>query len=234
MSMSFHVLSIILSASVDRFPDTHHLNQLRKTLLADHVKIYPAKDLFSDLESLPEGTLITLSLTHGLTIPDDAQHGVKYAVTDKLSKLQKHLYSILHRLDRGKGADVDITSLGTERIACRQELKQLRAEWPQGVPDHLKRKPVRDFNLEISAASLTTFACGSCNELCPITDKKLLVSRNSTLAYCAVPTKSIQVNLIWALTRIVSQSPIQERNLGSTLVTLNLLYPWTIPHMRAY
>jgi hypothetical protein len=50
-----------------------HLNQLRKTLLADHVKIYPAKDLFSDLESLPEGTLITLSLAHGLTVPDDAQ-----------------------------------------------------------------------------------------------------------------------------------------------------------------
>ncbi|KAJ7866891.1 hypothetical protein B0H13DRAFT_1897842 [Mycena leptocephala] len=46
-----------------------HLNQLRRVLLADHVNIYPAKDLFSDLEVLPKGTLITLALAHGLAIP---------------------------------------------------------------------------------------------------------------------------------------------------------------------
>jgi hypothetical protein len=52
-------------------------------------------------------------------------HGVKYALTDKLSKLLKHLYSFLHSLDRGKGIDEDITLTGTARIARRQDLKRL-------------------------------------------------------------------------------------------------------------
>jgi hypothetical protein len=47
-----------------------HLNQLQKVLLADHVAIYPAKDLFSDLDIFPKGTLITLALAHGLTVLD--------------------------------------------------------------------------------------------------------------------------------------------------------------------
>jgi hypothetical protein len=213
--MSFHVVSTLLSASADRFPDTHamlvaeslglsdpsrsrlfqHLNQLRRVLLADHVNIYPAKDLFSDLEVLPKHTLITLALAYGLAVPDHANcttlgnsvathigmglctlrefafitiacsstiaqadtliapgtvddpatrlqlyimrqiapvltsralrslldmHGVKYAPTDKTSKLHRHLLSFLHCLDRGKSADMDITSLGSERIARRQ------------------------------------------------------------------------------------------------------------------
>jgi hypothetical protein len=132
-------------------------------------------------------------------------HGVKYVATDKLGKLRRHLYSFLHHLDRGKAADIDISSLGSARITCRQELKRLRAEWPQVVPDHLKHKLVRNFNLEISAANLATFACGSCNELCPITDKKLLVSLTS----CDDPTIWTQANLLWRLTQIVSQALIQ-------------------------
>ncbi|KAJ7934430.1 hypothetical protein B0H13DRAFT_2305858 [Mycena leptocephala] len=233
-------------ATSSRIPDTY---VMLVALLTDHVNIYPAKDLFSDLEILPKGTLITLALAHGLTVPDDANcttlrnsiathigmglctlrdsafaaiacssiiaqpdtliapetvddpatrlqlyimhqiapvltsralrrlldmHGVRYATTDKTSKLRRHLLSFLHRLDRRKGADVDITSLGSERIARRQELKRLRTEWPQVVPDHLKRKLVRNFNLGISGANLATFACGSCNELCPITEKNTL------------------------------------------------------------
>jgi hypothetical protein len=47
-------------------------------------------------------------------------HGTKYAPTDKTSKLHRHLLSFLHRLDRGKVGDMDITSLGSEHIACRQ------------------------------------------------------------------------------------------------------------------
>jgi hypothetical protein len=51
---------------------THLLEHLRKALLTDHVTVYPVKDLFSDLDVLPKGTLITLALTHGLTVLDDA------------------------------------------------------------------------------------------------------------------------------------------------------------------
>ncbi|KAJ7893981.1 hypothetical protein B0H13DRAFT_1886144 [Mycena leptocephala] len=77
------------TAAPDRFPDmhvvlvaealglcdpsrTHLLEHLRKALLTDHVTVYPVKDLFSDLDVLPKGTLITLALTHGLTVLDDA------------------------------------------------------------------------------------------------------------------------------------------------------------------
>jgi hypothetical protein len=122
-------------------------------------------------------------------------HGVKYAVTDNLSKLRNHLYSFLHHLDCGKGADVDITSLGIERIAYQQELKRLRVDWPQVVPDHLKRKHVREFNLEISSASLTTFACGSCNELCPITAKQTLSFKEFDLDLLRRPLLALQCHL---------------------------------------
>ncbi|KAJ7856146.1 hypothetical protein B0H13DRAFT_1902796 [Mycena leptocephala] len=255
--MSFHVLSTLLSASAKQFPDTHfilvgeslglcdpsrtrllqHLNQLRKVVLADYVYIYPTKDLFTDLDVLPQGTLITQTPAHGLTadtliapglVDDPAtrlqiyimrqiapaltsralrrlldMHGVKYAATDKSS------------------ADVDITSLGSACVARRQELKCLRAEWPQVVPDHLKRKPVHNFNLEISAANLATFACGSCNELCPVTDKK-------TLSF-----EDFDLDLLRRPDHIVSQALIQERNLGSTLDTPKHLCPWEIPHLKA-
>jgi hypothetical protein len=42
------------------------------------------------------------------------------------------------------------------------------------IPDRLKRRLIRDFNLQISAENLATFACGICNELCPIADKKTI------------------------------------------------------------
>jgi hypothetical protein len=99
-------------------------------------------------------------------------HDIKYPETAKLKNLRNCLYSFLDRLDRGKFAVDDISLSGTARRARRRELKRLRAEWPQVVPDHLKRRLIRDFNLEISASNLATFACGSCNELCPVTDKR--------------------------------------------------------------
>jgi hypothetical protein len=64
--------------------------------------------------------------------------------------------------------------MGSARHARRTEIKRLRAEWPQVIPDHLKRRLIRDFNVQISAENLATFACGSCNELFPIADKKTI------------------------------------------------------------
>jgi hypothetical protein len=101
-------------------------------------------------------------------------HDIKYAEKAKLKKLRSHLYSFLDGLERGKGTDDELSLNGNARKARRRELKRLRADWPQVVPEHLKRKLMRDFNLEISAANLATFACGSCNELCPISDKRTI------------------------------------------------------------
>ncbi|KAJ7864716.1 hypothetical protein B0H13DRAFT_1898962 [Mycena leptocephala] len=261
------VTHFIAGSCANRFPESHvamvaqslglkdltrlnlnqHLDSRRTNLVSQHAKLYPARVIFSNLDSLPKGTLTSLALSHGLSLtdnpnrddlrtlivshiamgcctpcedalpllacssmtsqldsepqpssPDDASerlqiyimrqvapilsakplkrlldmHDIKYPETAKLKKLRNCLYSFLDRLDRGKFAVDDISLSGTARRARRRELKRLRAEWPQVVPDHLKRRLIRDFNLEISASNLATFACSSCNKLCPVTNKQ--------------------------------------------------------------
>jgi hypothetical protein len=105
-SLSFHVLSTLLSASSEWLPDAHvlllfeslrikemsrvalmqRLDQLRKVLPADHVRIYPAKILFSDLDSLPRGTLISLALMHGLSVQDNAtRNSLRASIAEHIS-----------------------------------------------------------------------------------------------------------------------------------------------------
>ncbi|KAJ7858292.1 hypothetical protein B0H13DRAFT_2573600 [Mycena leptocephala] len=98
-------------------------------------------------------------------------HGIKYSENFKLRHLCSHLYSFLDCLERGKCAGDELSLNGSARKARCRELKCLRADWPQVIPDNLKHRLIRDFKLEISAANLATFACGSCNEMCPISDK---------------------------------------------------------------
>ncbi|KAJ7917124.1 hypothetical protein B0H13DRAFT_1870643 [Mycena leptocephala] len=154
--MSFHVLSTLLSASAERFPDTHfilvaeslglcdpsrtrllqNLNQLRKVLLADYVYMYPTKaDTLIAPGSVDDPATrlqiyimrqIAPALTSRALRRLLDMHGVKYAATDKFSKLHRHLFSF---------------------YIAWIEIKV--------VPDHLKRKLVRNFNLETSAANLT-------------------------------------------------------------------------------
>ncbi|KAJ7865103.1 hypothetical protein B0H13DRAFT_2353165 [Mycena leptocephala] len=100
-------------------------------------------------------------------------HDIRYTDTDNIRKLRSHLHSFLNRLDRGNSED-EPSVAGSARHARRTEIKRLRAEWPQVIPDKLKRRLVREFNLQISAENLATFACGSCNELCPIAQKKTI------------------------------------------------------------
>jgi hypothetical protein len=80
----------------------------------------------------------------------------------------------MSRLERGKDGKDEIRLTGTARLARRQEIKRLRSEWPQIIPDHLKRRLVSEFNLQISAENLATFACGSCSELRSVSEKSQL------------------------------------------------------------
>jgi hypothetical protein len=98
-------------------------------------------------------------------------HDVSYSETDKIKKLRQRLRSFMSQLERGKSEEEELLLTGSARMARRGEHKRLRAEWPQVIPDHLKRQLVSEFNLQISAESLATFACGCCNELRPITEK---------------------------------------------------------------
>lgn len=90
-SMSFSVISTLLSSSLERLPDTHvalvaealglteftrshlnqHLHSRRNSLVSQHAVTYPARLVFSDLDSLPKGTLIAVALAHGLTVSED-------------------------------------------------------------------------------------------------------------------------------------------------------------------
>jgi hypothetical protein len=101
-------------------------------------------------------------------------HNVSYSQKDKIKELRKKLRKFMTRLERGKHGDNDLRLTGTARLTRRQEHKKLRAEWPQVIPEHLKRRLVEEFNLQISAENLATFACGSCSELCPILEQTSL------------------------------------------------------------
>jgi hypothetical protein len=87
-AMSFHALSVLLSASEDRFPDEHvatvatclgledtsryalnsHLSTRRHNLILRYSSSNTARHLFDSLEGLPKGTLISLSHAHGLAL----------------------------------------------------------------------------------------------------------------------------------------------------------------------
>jgi hypothetical protein len=101
-------------------------------------------------------------------------HDVSYVETDNVKKLRNRLKRFLDRLDRGKFGDDELSLTGSTRKARAREHARLRNEWPQVIPDHLKRKLLANFNLEISSTALATFVCASCVENCPIDDKVAL------------------------------------------------------------
>ncbi|KAJ7861912.1 hypothetical protein B0H13DRAFT_2354905 [Mycena leptocephala] len=94
--MSYHVLSVLLSSSPERFPDTHaalvaeslglanksksnlvmQLSAQRKILVTEHTTTQTAKSIFVDLDTLPNGTLLSLAFVHGLEVPENANSKV--------------------------------------------------------------------------------------------------------------------------------------------------------------
>ncbi|KAJ6483559.1 hypothetical protein C8R47DRAFT_1217638 [Mycena vitilis] len=72
-------------------------------------------------------------------------HDVRYKDTDNLKKLRRRLSSFVDRLERGKQGEDDLVLTGTARNERRKESRRLRAEWPQVIPEHLKRNLRQDF-----------------------------------------------------------------------------------------
>ncbi|KAJ7912386.1 hypothetical protein B0H13DRAFT_1874896 [Mycena leptocephala] len=205
--MSFHVLSTLLSASAERFPDTHvilvaeslglcdpsrTLNQLRKLPLADYVYIYPTKDLFTDLDVLPQGTLITLTLAHGLTADTLIAPG---SVDDPATHLQIYYASNCTRPHLSCSAP--LVGYARRKVCGHRQIQQTSQAF---------------------IFIFTSPGSSTCNELCPVRDKK-------TLSF-----EDFDLDLLRRPDHIVSQALIQERNLGSTLDTPRHLCPWKIPH----
>ncbi|KAJ7182361.1 hypothetical protein C8R43DRAFT_1144248 [Mycena crocata] len=86
-------------------------------------------------------------------------HDVFYAATDKSKELRYRMKRFLYRLRAGKQLDDNPTLFnGAAKEPRAKECQRLRAEWPQVVPDHLKRRILRLFNLEISEKNQATFS----------------------------------------------------------------------------
>ncbi|KAJ7728621.1 hypothetical protein B0H16DRAFT_1734570 [Mycena metata] len=94
-------------------------------------------------------------------------HDVPFVDSDKTKKLRRRLKSYLTRLRSGKQFESELTSTDIARAARAKESARLRSQWPQVIPDHLKKQLLKNFNFEISRDNLATFVCGSCTEECP-------------------------------------------------------------------
>ncbi|KAJ7018413.1 hypothetical protein C8F04DRAFT_1199008 [Mycena alexandri] len=99
-------------------------------------------------------------------------HDVPFVDSDKTKKLRRRLKSYLTRLRSSKQFEAQFTSSGIARAAHATESARLRAQWLQLIPDHLKKKPLRNFNYKISRDNLATFVCGSCTEEYPAKSRK--------------------------------------------------------------
>ncbi|KAJ7804614.1 hypothetical protein B0H13DRAFT_1930672 [Mycena leptocephala] len=151
--MSHHVLSVLLSSSLERFPDSHAtlvsesfglseysrsnlsatLDARHKALVSKDKPIHTARSIFVELDYLLKGTLLCLSHAHGLELYRYLLsqithilmvrplkrlldlHGIRYADTDNIRKLRKHLSCFRKRLGHGKCAEDEPTVTGTAR-----------------------------------------------------------------------------------------------------------------------
>ncbi|KAJ7512241.1 hypothetical protein B0H11DRAFT_2214041 [Mycena galericulata] len=285
-ALSFQAASILISASEDRLSDPNvltvqralgvppsisrpqFLTQLsahRSSIVAHHSGVHPASDLFSRLEYLPKGSLISVAQAHGVTIdadtkvtldslrraiwkhlgtgactsregytshlacssletqmqafnddPDDGLdastrlqihiirqispllqrkalrrllelHNVSYVESDKAKQLRKHLKFFLRRLECGKRT---LEGQRTRRSAWSDQTARIREQWPQVVPDHLKRKIIANFNVQISSTTQATYVCGCCAERCPDNTRSFLLLDDFDLELIARPRYS--------------------------------------------
>ncbi|KAJ7024245.1 hypothetical protein C8F04DRAFT_1192662 [Mycena alexandri] len=116
-------------------------------------------------------------------------HDVKFEEGDNLRQLRKRLKLFLGRLTAGKYAEDDLALTGSARLHAR-----LRSDWPQVVPDHLKRRLKAQFNIAISSATLATFVCGSCAENCPIDHKGTLSLEDFDINLLKRPDQSLWID----------------------------------------
>ncbi|KAJ6565617.1 hypothetical protein DFH09DRAFT_1081768 [Mycena vulgaris] len=100
-------------------------------------------------------------------------HDVPYVESDNVKRLHSRLKGFLTRLKNGK-QPVDGRRSENGKTQRSRKNERLRAEWPQLVPDHLKRRLLDNFGLRISSSKLSTFTCGSYAVAYPATEKKLL------------------------------------------------------------
>ena len=81
------------------------------------------------------------------------------------TKLRSELRKFITRLKHAKRSEDARNSNIAQDEQLKEEREKIRENWPQIVPDTLKKKIVKIFHDKTSSEALATFACASCSAL---------------------------------------------------------------------
>ena len=135
---------------------------------------------------------------------------VSFESAMSFTKLRSELRKLITRLKNGKRSEDARNKVIAQDEQLRQEERQkIQENWPQLVPNTLKKKIVRLFHEKTSSEALATFTCASCSSLTlNIERKKMLLS-------------DINIDLLKPSSNLPSQMPMpgrKEMSLASCMV----------------
>ena len=134
---------------------------------------------------------------------------VSFESTMSFTKLWSEFRKFITRLKKGKQSEDACNMVIAQDEQLRQERKKVQENWPQLVPNTLKKKIVKLFHEKTSSEALATFTCASCSSLTlNIEHKKMLLS-------------DINIDLLKPFSKFSSQIPMpcrKETPLASCMV----------------
>ncbi|KAJ7026527.1 hypothetical protein C8F04DRAFT_1238619 [Mycena alexandri] len=175
--MAFAALSILISASDDRLPVPHAAVVLSCLGLANASPLHLQRELISRRPITPgtgEDPVTQLQVHIIRQIAPILQlrplrrllklHNIPYKEYVNTKALRKRVKTFLNT-----GIIPGTSVPERDRAVLTGSARNARI-----VPDHLKKKLLANFKLEISAETLATFVCGSCTEHRPFDEKGTL------------------------------------------------------------
>src|ERR1700678_1083309 len=115
------------------------------------------------------------------------------------TKLRSELRKFITRLKHAKRSEDARNSNIAQDEQLKEEREKIRENWPQIVPDTLKKKIVKIFHDKTSSEALATFACASCSALTLNIERKL------------ISLSDINIDLLKPCCNLPSQIPMPYR-----------------------
>ena len=125
---------------------------------------------------------------------------VPFDSTMSFSKLRSELRKLITRLKKGKRSEDTRNTVIELDEQLRQERQKIQEDWPQLVPNTLKKRIVKLFHEKTSTEALATFTCASCSSL------TLNIERKKILLL------DINVELLKPFSNLPSQMPMPGGN----------------------
>jgi len=114
----------------------------------------------------------------------------------RIKKLRSKFRKYLTRLNHGKRSEDTRNSMIAQEQRLRQEKEKIQQNWPQLIPDTLKKKIVKIFHEQTSSEALGTFTCASCSS------STLKIERKS------ISLSDINIDLLKASSNLPIQIPM--------------------------